>query len=152
MDDTKALALKKFGLPSTVNYSEAVNAFLTRGYTSLAGNTYYNAIRFAEGIVIKEDVGDGYYHSFLNGIKIYSLKDKTLLADRTFHCLFYSRYTVKSIATRMLMDVLREAAEAEGISFNEKKARKTIEKILDSAMNVNQIEMLQKQSQKYLGA
>jgi len=152
MNNTKALVLSKLGLPSTVQYSESTNAFLTSGYTSMAGNTYYNAIRIAEGILIKEDVGQGYIHTFLNAIRIYSLKDKTLLADRAFHNRIYSKCAVKREAVDMLMDVLREAAINEGLSFDELQARNTIENIIEKALNTNQLEMFQNQTRKYLGS
>ena len=80
---------------ANLNYSEISNAFLTTGYTSMAGNTYFNSIRVAEGILIKEDVGEGWCKTFLNGIKIYSIKDKTLLADRSFHNLGYHKAPFK---------------------------------------------------------
>jgi len=150
MDTTKALVLKQFGLAKGISYSETANAFLTPGYTSVAGNTYYNAIRFAEGIVIKEDIGQGWAHTFLNGVRIYSLKDKTLLADRSFHSYFYSKTALKNEAVAMLMEVLQKAATKEGYQINKEQARKEIEKIVDTALNTNQIEMLQTQSQKYL--
>ena len=150
-ETTKALVLKQFGLTTgTVSYSEQVNAFITAGYTSAAGNTYFNTIRFAEGIVLKEDVGQGWAYTFLNGLKIYSLRDKTLLADRYFHSRIYSRYAVKTEAVDMLFNVLKVAAKKEGLFLDKKQARKEIEKIIDSAMNVNQISMLEQQSKKYL--
>ena len=68
MNNTLTL-LKKNGLiNSNISYSSVANAFLSKGYTSTAGNTYFNSIRVAEGILIKEDVGQGYAHTFLNGI------------------------------------------------------------------------------------
>ena len=148
---TKALVLKQFGLTSAgINYSEKANAFLSSGYTSAAGNTYFNALRFAEGIVIKEDVGIGYAYKFLNGLRIYSLKDKAMLADRTYHNRIYSKHTLKQQAVNMLLEVLHDAAKKEKMNLNESQATKEIEKIIDSALNGNQLDILNKQSQKYL--
>ena len=149
---SKELVLKQFGLTTgNVNYSEAANAFLSNGFTSAAGNTYLNAVRFAEGIVIKEDVGIGYARKFLNGLKIYSLKNKTLLADKNYHCLFYNKFVIRREAINMLMEVLRQAAVKDRLNLNEKQAKKEIERIIDAALNGNQMEILKKQSQKYLG-
>ena len=148
---TKSLVLKQFGLTkSNINYSESANAFLSSGYTSSAGNTYFNAVRFAEGIVLKEDVGIGYARRFLNGLKIYSLKDRTLLADRSYNCFFYNKLTIKQEAISMLMEVLQNAAKRDGLHLDKKQARAEIEKIIDAAMNENQVEILKRQSQKYL--
>lgn len=149
---TKALVLKQFGITKgNINYSEKANAFLSNGYTSLAGNTYFNAVRFAEGILIQESVGIGYAYRFLNGLKIYSLKDQTLIADNSFHSLIYSRFMIKTKATNMLLEVLRNAAKKEDLKLDENQAKEEIEKIIDAALSENQMEMLKRQSGKFLG-
>ncbi len=135
-----------------VNYSQVANAFLTTGYTSMAGNTYFNSIRVAEGIIIKEDVGEGWWKTFLNGIKIYSIKDKTLLADRSFHNLGYSKTTVRNHVKEMLINVLRDAAQSKGSYLDEREANRVIDRVLNQAMNEDQRELILQQSQKYLGA
>jgi hypothetical protein len=147
---TTELVLQRFGLSKGISYSQKINAFVSDGYTSYAGNTYFNAVRFAEGIVIKEDVGIGYARKFLNGLKIYSLKDKALLADRTYHSFFYSEYGIKSEAVDMLMNVLKKAAKKEGFTLDKKKARKQIETIIDEALKKYQPAVLEQQSKKYL--
>lgn len=142
---------EKYGLTNAnISFSEVANAFLTSGYTSSAGNTYFNSIRIAEGILIKEDVGIGYARTFLNGLKIYSIKDKTLLADKTFHTVFYSPTMVKNQAKKMLLDVLETAAHNEGYEFDYVSAEILIDKILTDAMNSNQMEVLKQQTKKYL--
>ena len=144
---------EKFGLINAkVSYSEVANAFLSTGYTSAAGNTYFNSIRVAEGILIKEDIGNGYAHTFLNGLRIYSIKDKTLLADKSFHTLYYIFSTVKNEAKKMLLDILETAARNERYSFDAVHARAIIDKILENAIRSNQVEMLKQQSQKYFAA
>lgn len=142
---------EKYGLTnSKLSYSEVANAFLTTGYTSIAGNTYFNSIRIAEGILIKEDVGEGWYKTFLNGIKIYSLKDKILLADRSFHNVGYSKNTVQSFANEMLLDVLRDASISNGDVLDEHEANRVIARVLNQAMNEDQKQLLLQQSKKYL--
>ena len=142
---------EKFGLiNANVSYSEAANAFLSTGYTSAAGNTYFNTIRVAEGILIKEDIGNGYARTFLNGLKIYSIKDKTLLADKSFHTLYYSVSTVKNEAKKMLLAILETAAKNERYSFDAAQASAMIDRILENAIRSNQVEMLKQQTQKYL--
>ena len=54
-----------------VTYNAARNVFLTLGYTSTAGNTYYKAVRVSERLAVYYDIGQGYYHTFLNGIKLF---------------------------------------------------------------------------------
>ena len=52
-------------------YNAARNVFLSMGYTSAAGNTYYKAIRVSNRLAVYYDLGQGYAHTFLNGIKLF---------------------------------------------------------------------------------
>jgi hypothetical protein len=131
-------------------YSETSNAFLSNGFTSAANNTYFNAVRFAEGIIIKEDIGEGYAHTFLNGIRIYSLKDKTLLADRAYHCCYYSKDKVLYESREMLIKLIHEASEKNGYSINNEEVKKVVNKTLTSAFERNQLELAQDQLRRHL--
>src|SRR5690606_24188636 len=93
--NNEMISLSNIVSSTGVTYSAQANAFLTQAYVSAANNAYFNAIRFAEGIIIKEDVGQGHTHTFLNGLRIYHAASRTLLADRTYHCCFYSEHIVK---------------------------------------------------------
>lgn len=137
---------------SQIGFSEPANAFLTQGYTSLANNTYFNAIRFSEGIIIKEDIGQGYSHTFLNALRIYSFKDKTLLADRSYHCVFYSKEKVYNEAKSMLLKLISEAANSQGFRYNSLEAETTINKILNEAIYGDQWNIAQSQIRKALTA
>ena len=53
-----------------VTYNAAKNVFLSQGYTSAAGNMYYKAIRLSNRLLVYYDLGQGYAHTFLNGIKL----------------------------------------------------------------------------------
>ena len=55
----------------SITYNAAKNVFLTMGYTSAAGNMYYKAIRLSNRLLVYYDLGQGYIHTFLNGIKLY---------------------------------------------------------------------------------
>ncbi len=57
---------------SSLTYNAAKNVFLTQGYTTLANNTYYRAIRFSNRLIVRYDIGEGYKHTFLNGIKLFA--------------------------------------------------------------------------------
>ena len=54
-----------------LTYNAARNVFLSQGYSSAAGNMYYKAIRLSNRLMVYYDLGQGYYHTFLNGIKLY---------------------------------------------------------------------------------
>lgn len=55
-----------------VTYNAAKNIFLSQGYTSAAGNMYYRAVRLSNRLVVYYDLGQGYAHTFLNGIKLFA--------------------------------------------------------------------------------
>ena len=55
----------------SITYNAAKNIFLTRGYTSTAGNMYYKAIRISDRLAVYYDLGQGYKYTFLNGIKLF---------------------------------------------------------------------------------
>lgn len=138
---------RNFGLatPANITYSSPMNAFVGQGYTSMAGNTYFNAVRFADGILIKEDVANGYARTFLNGLKIYDLHTKKLLCEESFHCHFYSKDTVKSDVKRMLTNLILKAARQENRYLCEGDVRGRIDQIIDRAFSTNQIDMMNKQ-------
>ena len=52
---------------SSLTYNPEKNVYLTLGYTSTAGNTYYRAIRFSDRLAVFYHIGEGYAHTFLNG-------------------------------------------------------------------------------------
>ena len=54
-----------------LTYNAAKNVYLTLGYTSAAGNMYYKAIRVSNRLAVYYDLGQGYAHTFLNGIKLF---------------------------------------------------------------------------------
>jgi hypothetical protein len=138
---------KNFGLatPATISYSAPMNAFVGSAFTSAAGNTYFNAARFAEGILIKEDVGEGWLHTFLNGIHIYDLSTKKLLCERYFDCHYYSKETVKSDVKSMLEDLILSSARKEGRILNYTDVHSRINNIINRSFASNQVEMMNQQ-------
>ncbi|MBO7417986.1 MAG: hypothetical protein J6U14_03515 [Bacteroidaceae bacterium] len=54
-----------------VTYNAAKNVYLTLGFTSAAGNMFYRAIRLSNRLVVYYELGQGYIHTFLNGIKLF---------------------------------------------------------------------------------
>ncbi|MBK6964939.1 MAG: hypothetical protein IPH20_13625 [Bacteroidales bacterium] len=128
------------------SYSANANAFLTNGYVSAANNVYFNAVRFAEGLLIKEDIGQGYARTFLNGIQIFSLRDGVLLSDRRFDCYFYSKEAVLHQSKLMLLDLLKKATVNQGLTIDYAEAELAIFKMLRDSFERNQVEMAHKQA------
>lgn len=137
-----AVALfENYGLVnSKVTYSDVANAFLSQGYTSMAGNTYFNSFRMAEGILIKEDVGEGWYKTFLNGIKIYTIKDRKLVAEKQFSNMGYSKSAVAHYAKQILIDALEKAAAYEGSKLDHSNASSIVNRVVDKAIYNNQLD------------
>ena len=57
---------------ASVTYNPEKNVYLTLGYTSAAGYTYFKAVRFSDRLAVHYDIGQGYYHMFLNGITLFA--------------------------------------------------------------------------------
>ena len=150
MNNSIAIFQKHGLINSNYAYSEVANAFLSTGYTSAAGNTYFNTIRVAEGIIIKENVGEGYAHTFLNGIKIYSIKDKTLLANKSFNNVKYNKTRIKIEAKKLLLKMLIDSSSFEGYTLDYNQAEKIIDNLLNQALNENQNDIILRQAKKYL--
>ena len=76
MNDTALQTIATKTLPALsgehVTYNAAKNVFLSQGYTSAAGNMYYRAIRLSNRLIVYYDLGQGYIHTFLNGIKLFA--------------------------------------------------------------------------------
>ncbi len=155
MQNNEIALFQKFGLSnnSSFNYSDAVNAFIGNGFTSMAGNTYFNEIRFIEGLLIKEDVGQGYAHIFLNGIRIFHIESKKLLCEVRFkETTYYSSSYIKSQVKSMLSELLVEASVKEGLKLNKSDVARKIDSIVEEGFATDQRKMLLTQTQKYLNA
>ena len=88
MNNTALQTIVAKSLPAlsgeSLTYNAAKNVFLTTGYTSAAGNTYYKAIRLSNRLVVYYDLGQGYAYTFLNGIKLFAFDGPkaTLIAQK----------------------------------------------------------------------
>ena len=88
MMNTALQAIASKALPALsgeqVTYNAAKNVFLSQGYTSAAGNMYYKAIRLSNRLIVYYDLGQGYIHTFLNGIKLFAFDGTkaTLIAQK----------------------------------------------------------------------
>lgn len=152
---TDIALFEKFGLAtssSNFTYSEVANSFLGNAFTSLAGNTYFNEVRFVEGLLIKEDVGQGYTYTFLNGLRVYDIKTKTLLCEKTYHNKVYSLYFLKSEVKRMLQDLIISSAKKEGVLLAESEVGAKLEQIINNSFAKDQRQMLIEQTQLYLNS
>lgn len=121
---------------SKVSYNSKNNIFLTSGYTSAAGNTYYQGIRLSDRIVVKYDLGQGYMYLFLNGIQIYGFNGTgtTLLASRAFHCTCFSENFAKRQCVDMVMSYLKGQMKLAGTSVSESQLSQFADSLVGEAM------------------
>jgi hypothetical protein len=110
-----------------LTYSAKTGSFLTQGFTSVAGNTYFNSIRISSNLVIQEDVGQGYARTFLNGLHIFT-KEGSLLAEARYHCEFYSTDRLQYLATQLLLQSMLEAGARKGQHFQVVELERAIAK------------------------
>lgn len=94
---------------SGVVYNSSNNILLTRGYTSAAGNTYFQGIRFSDRIVVNYDLGQGYAYLFLNGIRVYGYNgsDKRLIGSRSYYCCCFNEQYAMNEAASIVADYIR---------------------------------------------
>ncbi len=123
-----------------LTFNAGKNIFLTHGYTSQAGNTYYQGVRFSDRIIITQQLGQGYCYTFLNGIRIFGFngKEATLIAEKSFHCCVYSEYYVKSESEDMIKEFLKSQAAISG-SMVDKQQLDTFAQSLVAETMKNQI-------------
>jgi len=93
---------------SAVTYNADKNIYLSTGYTSAAGNTYFQGIRLSDRIIINYDFGQGYAYLFLNGIRIYGYNGtaKRLIASRTYYSQCFGENFAKCECEKMIMEYM----------------------------------------------
>ena len=104
----------------SVSYNADKNIFVTSGYTSTAGNTYYKTYRLSDRLCISCSLGQGYAYLFLNGLSIYGWDghQSRLLGIWTSPCTtFFSDTKVKDVALGLVKDYLASQAKLSGSSI-----------------------------------
>ena len=123
MTNTALQTLVAKNLPAlsgeSIIYNAAKNIFLTQGYTSVAGNMYYKAIRISDRLVVYYDLGPGYKYTFLNGIKLFcwdGQKAKVIAQKYWGGCDYrvFSEQFAKEQSILMLSNFLAGQLKAQG--------------------------------------
>ena len=146
MSTTLALVAAK-ALPalsgSSLTYNPEKNVYLTLGYTSAAGNTYYKAIRLSDRLAVYYHIGEGHTHTFLNGITLFAWNGQkaNIIAqkfwgDCNWRC--FNERTAKEECIIMLKDYLAGQAKAMGsfiadsqlLAFSRNMIEETQQKLL----------------------
>ena len=128
MTNTALQAIATKALPALsgeqVTYNAAKNVFLTMGYTSAAGNIYYKAVRLSNRLVVYYELGQGYIHTFLNGIKLFAFDGQkaTLIAQKYWGgCDWrkFDEYFAKEQSILMLKGFLEGQVRLQGASVSD---------------------------------
>ena len=110
----------------SLTYNAAQNVFLTMGYTSAAGNMYYKAIRLSNRLIVYYDLGQGYIHTFLNGIKLYCFDGQkaNLIAQKYwggYDYRIFNEQFAKEQSILMLKNFLEGQLKIQGAHVSERE-------------------------------
>lgn len=121
---------------SSVTYNEQKNIYLSQGYTSAAGNTYFQGIRLSDRIIVNYDFGQGYAYLFLNGIRIYGYdgKDKRLISSRSYFCQGFSESFAKLQCEEMLQEYLRSQMKMLNSTVDEQQVREFSRRLVSETL------------------
>ena len=127
----------------SLSYNPEKNVYLTLGYTSAAGNTYYKAIRLSDRLAVFYHIGEGYIHTFLNGITLFAWNGQkaNIIAQKfwggcNWRC--FNERVAKEESIIMLKDFLAGQAKAMGsviadnqlLAFSRSMIEETQQKLL----------------------
>ena len=119
-------------------YNPEKNVFLTLGYTSAAGNTYYSALRVSDRIAVFYHLGQGYCYTFLNGITLFcwdgthaKIIARRFWGGSDWRC--FSEQFARSQSISMLAEYLVCQAKAIGACVSEQKLREEAERLIGDA-------------------
>lgn len=121
MEKSLVLAAAKSSLPSftanCVTYNDIAKMFLTPGWASTAGNVYQEGLRISDKIAVTYNIGHGYAHTFLNGIRIFRYKEgKTILiGERHFFNYWWSDKGVNDETVTLLAEYIQSQCRVLGL-------------------------------------
>ncbi|MCM1078328.1 MAG: hypothetical protein NC344_00945 [Bacteroidales bacterium] len=108
---------------AAVTYNAEKNMYLTTGYTSTAGNTYFKAIRMSDRLGVYYDIGIGYSRTFLNGITLFAFNGTKpeMICRATFHCRFFNEEDATNQSVLLLKNFLEGQAKLLGTRVSERQ-------------------------------
>ena len=125
---------------SQVTYNSRNNIFLSSGYTSAAGNTYFQGLRLSDRIIINYDFGQGYAYLFLNGIRIYGYdgNQKQLISSRSYYSQCFSEQYAKAECQCMVKEYLKGQMRLMGNTYiNEAQLTEFASQVVGEALRNN---------------
>lgn len=125
---------------SSVSYSSSANMFVTQGYTSQAGNTYFQGVQMSDRLIIKYNIGHGYCHTFLNGLQIFGFngRDKFLIGSESYNCYYfdssYDMNNARESAAEIVGNYVKSQLRLRGISCDDASVTQASLALIDGAM------------------
>lgn len=141
MNKTKLMKVVESNLPalsgSTVSYNTLSNMLETQGYTSAAGNTYYQGIRVSDRLIINYDLGQGYAYLFLNGIHVYGYNgtEKRLIGSRSYSCCCFCEQWAMEEAAEIVYDFIKGQMKLTAVTVNDRQIKECSRKLVEAARN-----------------
>lgn len=132
MENSLVLATAKSSLPSFaangVTYNDIAKMFMTPGWMSVAGNVYQEGLRVSDKIAITYNIGHGYAHTFLNGIRIFRYDEgKTvLIGERYFNNYWWNDREVNGETANLLSEYLKSQCKVLGLGDPDKEYIKQV--------------------------
>lgn len=100
----------------SVTYNVRTNMYETERYVSAAGNAYFRGVKLSDRIVLEFCCGDGWYHRFINCIRVYCFNgtDKQLIDSRAYNRRIYSEHFCYQECVDMISKYLKSQAQLTG--------------------------------------
>ena len=100
----------------SVTYNVRTNMYETERYVSAAGNAYFRGVKLSDRIVLEFCCGDGWYHRFINCIRVYCFNgtQKQLVDSRTYDRRIYSEQFCYKECVEMISKYLKSQAQLTG--------------------------------------
>lgn len=107
-----------------VMYNAEHDIFHTMGYTSNAGNTYYEAFRISPRLAVFYNIGEGYAYTFLNGITIFAFdgrKPKIIARREWGGCNWrtFDEASARETSINMLKEYIHSEMRLRGYSLSD---------------------------------
>lgn len=110
-------------LGANIKYDTSLNMYRTDSYTSVSGYRYYQAAQASDKIVVKFNLCDGTWHTFVDGVQVFGFSGNatSLIGSREFSNTWYDndREMVLDAAIQIIADYLTSSAAIQGQSIAE---------------------------------
>jgi hypothetical protein len=115
--------------------------FVTTGYTSGMGHTYFQGIQLSDRVAVVCNIGRGGWGSnphFLNGVTVYCFdgREKKIIGKWTpATYAFYCDSLVQRVATELLYNYLKSQIKIQGVLINDSDLRSFATAQISAAAN-----------------